>query len=166
MLSFQHFALGKPWSLRETSRVAIKTIRHSYYLDPVFFVFCLLHVTFLVEMYLTNIWYELKSWVPISIIFQWENCLARTRGMQFMVIHIYREGNNCIDRLADFWFNVADFKWWNVLLDFIRHDFNKYRIGFAFINIFDIALLWGFFFPLYGYCLFVFLSTLIIFGFA
>lgn len=97
---------------------------------------------------------------------QWENCLARTRGMQFMVIHIYREGNNCIDRLADFWFNVADFKWWNVLLDFIRHDFNKYRIGFAFINIFDIALLWGFFFPLYGYCLFVFLSTLIIFGFA
>jgi len=34
------------------------------------------------------------------------NCLQLTLGMNFVVTHIYRDGNQCVDTLASIGFNV------------------------------------------------------------
>lgn len=38
--------------------------------------------------------------VPWKIQNQWLNCLVLCKQMNFGVFHIYREGNNCVDKLA------------------------------------------------------------------
>lgn len=50
--------------------------------------------------------------------------------MGFIATHIYRKGNSCADRLANYEISNLDFVWWNSLPNFIRHEFchNKLRL--------------------------------------
>lgn len=71
------------------------------------------------------------SVVPWGLRNRWENCLQITYNMQFCASHIYREGNNCADKLANFGLSLCslDLFWFDSLPDFVREDFNRNRLG-------------------------------------
>ncbi|XP_058770393.1 uncharacterized protein LOC131644024 [Vicia villosa] len=53
--------------------------------------------------------------VPWAIRNRWENVLHHSRNINFLVTHIFREGNHCADRLANLGLHVNDFTWWEVV---------------------------------------------------
>ena len=67
--------------------------------------------------------------VPWRLKNRWMNCLQLTLSMNFVITHIYREGNQCADTLASIGFNVAHLTVWNVLPDCVRAEFVKNRLG-------------------------------------
>lgn len=69
------------------------------------------------------------SLVPWKLRNRWMNCLAMTRRMRFHCSHIYREGNACADKLANFGFGAASLIWWNSTPSFIRDDFFRNKFG-------------------------------------
>lgn len=59
-----------------------------------------------------NLWLELhsmlvvnafknKALVPWRLKNRWENCMITVSNMNFIISHIYREGNQCVDHLAN-----------------------------------------------------------------
>jgi len=48
------------------------------------------------------------------------NCLQLTLSMNFVVTHIYKDGNQCANTLASIGFNVDCFIVWTVLPECIR----------------------------------------------
>lgn len=64
-----------------------------------------------------------KSEVPISIKEKWHNTLEKISKMEVIVSHIYREGNEVADKLADHGMRLRDgFTWFNSPPNFIIED--------------------------------------------
>lgn len=75
--------------------------------------------------------------VPWCIRNRWANCLFRTRQMNFIVSHIYREGNTCADLLAEIGLKINGFMWWDNIPDAIRQDLIRNKLGlpnYRFVN--------------------------------
>jgi ribonuclease HI len=69
------------------------------------------------------------SIVPWSLKNRWMNCLLLTSKMNFMATHIYREGNQCADTLANYGHNVDHLTVWLQVIDCIRSPFVYNRLG-------------------------------------
>jgi ribonuclease HI len=67
--------------------------------------------------------------VPCHIRNRWDNCLDKTLSMNFLITHVYREGNHCTIKLANLGLSLQNFVWWNELPRVIRKDFARDRLG-------------------------------------
>jgi len=57
--------------------------------------------------------------------------------MNFVVSHIYREGNHCADRLANFGLSIQGISFWYYVLVIISNSFVNNKLGlpsFRFIS--------------------------------
>jgi len=52
-----------------------------------------------------------------------------TKSMNFIVSHIYREGNVCTDALANIGLNLNGFMWWHDAPNSIRQEVVKNMLG-------------------------------------
>ncbi|KAK2391461.1 hypothetical protein QL285_064921 [Trifolium repens] len=50
---------------------------------------------------------------------RWKNALTKTRQMNFLVTHVFREGNKVADLIANFGLNVSFFTSWHLAPRFI-----------------------------------------------
>lgn len=70
---------------------------------------------------------------PSSVLWRlqnrWNNCLLITANMQFLVSHIFREGNTCADKLAYFGLSVVGSVWWDSIPSFVTEEFFRNRNG-------------------------------------
>jgi len=94
-----------------------------------------------------NIWLETDSLLlvlafknPLSIPWalrnRWLNCMEITKTMNFMVSHIHREGNTCVDALANIGLNIVGFFCWQDAPNIVRQDVIKNRLNCTFPPIF------------------------------
>jgi ribonuclease HI len=60
---------------------------------------------------------------------RWKNVLFMTRLMNFMVSHIYREGNQVADSLANHGLSLSSIVFWNTIPMFVRDCFYKNKHG-------------------------------------
>lgn len=67
--------------------------------------------------------------VPWKIRNRWRNCMQLCKSMKFIISHIYREGNNCADKLANYGVISQCFSWWDLASDFISEAFFRNRWG-------------------------------------
>lgn len=74
--------------------------------------------------------------VPWKLRTRWHNCIHLTRSRGFRISHIYREGNQAADKLANFGVSSKCFSWWDLIppfitVEFFRNRFNlpNYRFG-------------------------------------
>jgi hypothetical protein len=67
--------------------------------------------------------------VPWELSSRLKNCLKITSGMNFVVSHVYREGNQCADGLANLGLSIDRFTIWNELPQEIRSFFVDNRLG-------------------------------------
>jgi ribonuclease HI len=67
--------------------------------------------------------------VPWELSNRWKNCLKITSGMNFVVSHVYREGNQCADGLANLGLSIDRFTIWNELPQEISSFFVDNRLG-------------------------------------
>ena len=51
------------------------------------------------------------------------------KGMNFLVTHIYGDGNTCADTLANIGLNVNSFIWWQDVPNIIRFDVLSNMLG-------------------------------------
>jgi len=78
-----------------------------------------------------------NSSIPWQLRNRWNNCLIISRRMNFLVTHVYREGNRCADALANFGLNVNHLTIWLEIPSFIRSHYAQDRLGmpnFRFVN--------------------------------
>lgn len=68
--------------------------------------------------------------VPWYLQNRWKNYLSLMKDRNFVISHIYREGNCCTNKLTSFEINVNGFVWWDGLPSFVRSDFSRNRLGF------------------------------------
>jgi ribonuclease HI len=60
---------------------------------------------------------------------RWQNALFMTSQMNFMVTHIYREGNQVADSLANHGLSLSSIVFWNTLPTFVTDCFYKNKLG-------------------------------------
>jgi len=60
---------------------------------------------------------------------RWINCQKMIKHMNFLVTHIYREGNICADSLANLGLNVSSFVWWQDVPNIVRRDVISNMLG-------------------------------------
>lgn len=60
---------------------------------------------------------------------RWINYMEATRNMNFMMSHIYRENNVCVDALANIDLNIHCFVWWQDAPGNIRLEVVKNMLG-------------------------------------
>jgi len=75
--------------------------------------------------------------VPWTISNRWDNCLALTRQMNFLVTHIFREDNCCTDRLANIGMSCNSILWMNEIHTQAKTNYFRNRLGlpyFRFVN--------------------------------
>lgn len=96
----------------------------------------------------SNLWLEYDSalvantftnhyLIPWKLRNRWENCLNLTSNMNLLVTHVYREGNGCVDALANKGLNLNVFTVWLEIPAIIRGNSDRDRLGlpnFRFIN--------------------------------
>ena len=78
--------------------------------------------------------FKSKSIVPWQIRNRWNNCLHLLSSMIFFVTHIYREGNQCADKLAAIGLTLNSLFWWDQLPSQARLDFTGNRIGLPYFR--------------------------------
>ncbi|XP_058726803.1 uncharacterized protein LOC131598195 [Vicia villosa] len=92
-----------------------------------------------------NIWLETDSTavvkafnsplkVPWHIRNRWLNCIDIITKWNFMVSHIFREGNSCADALATHGLSLPDYALFSSIPPFLRADFVKNRLGMPFFR--------------------------------
>jgi ribonuclease HI len=97
-------------------------------------------VDFAVSRGWNNLWIESDSelvvkahksatLVPWFLSNKWYNCMSRTRNMNIIVSHIYREGNHCADGLAKLGLNLNSVLIWNDVPVEIRDSFDSNKHG-------------------------------------
>ncbi|XP_024632555.1 uncharacterized protein [Medicago truncatula] len=69
------------------------------------------------------------SQVPWKLRNRWENCILATRNMNFIVSHVFREGNECADMLANIGLSLNCLTIWLELPDCIKSIFIKNKLG-------------------------------------
>jgi len=67
--------------------------------------------------------------IPWEVRNRWLNCIELIKGMIFIVTHILREGNVCVDDLANIRLDINGFFWWQDAPICIRHDVVKNMLG-------------------------------------
>lgn len=60
---------------------------------------------------------KLVSW---KLRVRWENCLVLLKSIKFEISHIYREGNKCVNGLANYGATNHGVTWWDTSPSFIR----------------------------------------------
>jgi ribonuclease HI len=77
------------------------------------------------------------SLVPWRLRNRWTNCMLNISSMNFLVTHIYREGNSCADALANFGLSLDTLTIWLEIPMCIRSFYFQNRHGlpcFRFVN--------------------------------
>lgn len=73
--------------------------------------------------------FQSGSIVPWQLRQRWKYCLFTIQSMDFVVSHIFREGNHCADKLANLGISLIDLVWLNDVHNSIRDDFAKNKVG-------------------------------------
>ncbi|KAK2444758.1 hypothetical protein QL285_015762 [Trifolium repens] len=76
--------------------------------------------------------YSLVPWVLSN---RWHNCLLLTQSMNFIVSHIFREGNFCADGLANIGLFLDRLTFWNELPLVTKDNFDADRLGKPFFRV-------------------------------
>jgi len=69
-----------------------------------------------------------NSLIPWHLRNRWNNCLISSRRMNFLVTHVYREGNRCADALANFGLTVNHLIIWLEIPSFVRSHYVQDRL--------------------------------------
>lgn len=69
------------------------------------------------------------SLIPWKLRNRWNNCLHIVRGMNFLVTHVFREGNCCADALANIGLTLDHLTIWLDLPDCVRGFYTQNRLG-------------------------------------
>jgi len=67
--------------------------------------------------------------IPCKLRNRWFNCKQLLGTMNFIVSHIYREGNQCADDLANIGLNFDQFTMWDSPPPTIHYAFGKNKLG-------------------------------------
>lgn len=70
--------------------------------------------------------HDIVPWQPRN---RWTNCVNITTRMNFLVSHIFREGNACADALVNIGLNLSTFVYYYSLPSQVRSDYVKNRLG-------------------------------------
>ncbi|XP_019433776.1 PREDICTED: uncharacterized protein LOC109340519 [Lupinus angustifolius] len=70
-----------------------------------------------------------KSNPPWSLQNDWIKCKEKLHTMNYNITHIFREGNNCADKLASFGIVSRTHTVWNAIPSFIFSDYTMNRLG-------------------------------------
>ncbi|GAU47191.1 hypothetical protein TSUD_350560 [Trifolium subterraneum] len=73
--------------------------------------------------------------VPWALSNRWRNCLLLTQSMNFIVSHIFREGNFCADGLANVGLFLDRLTFWNEIPFVIKDNFDANRLGKPFFRV-------------------------------
>lgn len=73
--------------------------------------------------------FQSGSIVPWQLRQRWKYCLFTIQSMDFVVSHIFREGNHCADKLANLGISLIDLVWLNDVHNSIIDDFAKNKLG-------------------------------------
>ncbi|CAJ2641811.1 unnamed protein product [Trifolium pratense] len=65
--------------------------------------------------------------IPWKLRNRWYNCIYFCSLMNFRISHIFREGNCCADKLANFSLTSREDHWWDNVPSFIGDDFFRNR---------------------------------------
>jgi ribonuclease HI len=79
--------------------------------------------------------FKSSSLVPWVLSNRWHNCLLLTQSMNFIVSHIFREGNFCADGLANIGLFLDRLTFWNELPLVIKDNFDADRLGKPFFRV-------------------------------
>jgi len=88
----------------------------------------------------TNLWLETDSTLVVlafhkegqihwTLRNKWHNMKIKLTKMNCIVIHIFKEGNEVADSLANFGLSLEDFTVWHDTPSFIRSNYVKNKIG-------------------------------------
>ncbi|GAU14035.1 hypothetical protein TSUD_168600 [Trifolium subterraneum] len=72
---------------------------------------------------LVNLAFNSSHIVPWKLRNRWFNCLELAKTMLFRVIHIYREGDCCADKMAALDIDVDGFHWWENVPPSVQGDY-------------------------------------------
>ncbi|GAU36890.1 hypothetical protein TSUD_220590 [Trifolium subterraneum] len=97
----------------------------------------------------SNLWLETDSnlvvmafkspvLVPWTLSNRWHNCICLTKSMNFMVSHVFREGNFCADSLANVGRTLNSLTFWYEIPPFLKGYFEVNRIGKPFFRVVNI----------------------------
>ena len=78
-----------------------------------------------------------KYLIPWKLRNRWEKCLSSVSKMNFVVSHVYREGNCCADLLANIGLSLSHLKIWMDIPNCIKGAFGRDRLGmpnYRFVN--------------------------------
>lgn len=67
--------------------------------------------------------------VPCHLKTRWNKCLHLLSSMNFMISHIFREDNNCANKLANLGLSLQTFTWWHVAPNVILEDLVRNKLG-------------------------------------
>jgi ribonuclease HI len=67
--------------------------------------------------------------IPWQLKLRWTKCMSTLHAMNFIISHIYREGNHCADKLAAIGLTMTDFTWWDSAPVCIWGDLAHNRLG-------------------------------------
>jgi len=73
--------------------------------------------------------FKSQGLVPWKLRNRWKNCLLVISQMNFLVSHIYREGNACADALANIGLTLDSFVYYYTIPLQARSDYVKNRPG-------------------------------------
>ncbi|KEH20501.1 hypothetical protein MTR_8g479410 [Medicago truncatula] len=74
-------------------------------------------------------YFKNHSLIPWKLRNRWNNCLHIVRGMNFLVTHVFREGNCCADALANIGLTLDHLTIWLDLPDCVRGFYTQNRLG-------------------------------------
>ena len=99
--------------------------------------------------------------VPWDLISRWIHCIKLCSQIHFSCSHIYREGNLCADRLANYGIDHrVELIRWDHLPLFVRDSFARNHCGFPSFR-FSLLLSWVLVKSPYAFCwyfLFIFIN--------
>lgn len=67
--------------------------------------------------------------VPWRVRNRWSNCLSIVSSFNFVVSHVYREGNTCADALANIGLSLNTFVYCSTIPLNVRGDYVKNKLG-------------------------------------
>jgi len=70
-----------------------------------------------------------NSQVPCKLRNRWRNCNQLIKNMNFIVSHVYREGNQCADGLANIGLTLTNFTSWNAIPSNLQSHFVLNKLG-------------------------------------
>ncbi|CAL0329480.1 unnamed protein product [Lupinus luteus] len=68
-----------------------------------------------------------SSQPPWKLRSKWNQCKHTLSSMSWVVSHVYREGDTCADKLANFGLSIQNTRWWNFVPHFIINDATRNR---------------------------------------